>query len=74
VLVNCIQLLNTKHMSAGQSNVYCCAKHNKLFQPITDKKALGVGFGGVSADEEEGGSKVLMLVPSAITNVNKYKF
>jgi len=30
-------------------------KHNKPFQPITNKKALGVGFGGVIADEEEGG-------------------
>jgi len=43
---------------AKQTAATRSTKHNKLFQPITDKKALGVGFVGSmqNADEEEGGS------------------
>jgi len=31
---------------ATKTNLTYKLKHNKLFQPITEKKALGVGFGG----------------------------
>jgi len=47
-------------------------KHNKLFQPITDKKALGVGFGGsVQMRRREGLLYLAFVLFENTLNVNK---